>query len=485
MTTTYGVTLSGFVRKHLADVVLDLQNAFKTAFGVDKRVDAKSPEGVIIGLVAAPISEVWELLEAVYNAFVPSSAEGVALDGCLDINGLSRLPASPSTVSVILGGSLPITIPKGAIVKTSPGDAQFQTKREETITWSSVCRAVGTIAASPAGGTVFTITVDGVDYSRTVVGGDSALVTAGYLELLIEAGASDVSVTAASSGSDATVTILGNGTVPASFSVAFGTAFTSYEAGQSCEMESVETGEIQANAGTLTSIVTNVANWSMATNPLDASLGSTGETDPEARQRRARSVANPGATTLEAITAKLLAVQGATHVNVLQNVTDATVDTIPPHSIEAIILGGSSADIAEVMWAQGGAGIYQSGSTSYSITDSQGITQTVRFTRPTEKKMWIRATVTDFTEEEMPDNPTAAIKEGVLSFGEDFEPGADVMPHRFFGPINDACPGIRSLTVEVAEDVAGSPGAYQSTAWSIGARVYASFSTDRITVVGP
>jgi uncharacterized phage protein gp47/JayE len=144
------------------------------------------------------------------------------------------------------------------------------------------------------------------------------------------------------------------------------------------------TGPILANASTLNQIFTPVSGLTNVLNTQDAALGTNVETDNAYRTRMNTELQVAGAGTVEAIRSRLLKVSGVTSALVYENVTMITDGNgRPPKSFEAVVEGGSSADIGNTIWAAKPAGIQTYGTQFYVITDSQGISHTMYFSRPT------------------------------------------------------------------------------------------------------
>ena len=76
-------------------------------------------------------------------------------------------------------------------------------------------------------------------------------------------------------------------------------------------------------------------------------------------------------------------IPNVTHVKIRVNDTSGTVDSIPPHTIAAMVNNGNAGLIAEAIWKKKPPGIGTSGSVSRTVTDEQGNTHTVKFSRPT------------------------------------------------------------------------------------------------------
>lgn len=188
-------------------------------------------------------------------------------------------------------------------------------------------------------------------------------------------------------------------------------------------------GPVAAPSGQLTGI-NPVSGWNGVTNPLDAVLGRDVETDAELRVRRAQEVEAPGSTSAAGIAADISRnITEVISVYVLENDTDATVDGIPPHAIEAVVYGPaspSSADDEEVatqILASKAAGIGTEGTTTVGLLDSQNFVKTVKFTRPT--------TLTPTVEIDLDAGPdyagdTAVTDEIVAKAQEVLRPGRDV-----------------------------------------------------------
>lgn len=157
--------------------------------------------------------------------------------------------------------------------------------------------------------------------------------------------------------------------------------------------EAQTAGVFAANAGTLTVIATPVAGWLSVTNTADAEPGKAAETDPELRARRELELAQGGTSPADAVRAALLAVPGVTQAVVIENDSDATVDGVPPHSLESIVLGGTNAAVALALWKAKAGGISTHGSTTVSVLDAQGDPRSVKFTRPTDKAVWVQARI--------------------------------------------------------------------------------------------
>jgi hypothetical protein len=159
------------------------------------------------------------------------------------------------------------------------------------------------------------------------------------------------------------------------------TTATSYDVAAAAETA----GALTAGANTLTKIESPVSGWTAVTNPLTAIPGRNVETDEEYRIRQAELRATSQGSTLEGIVADVRLLPNVITATGSENVTDAIVNTLPPHSFEIVVSGGVDDAIAQSIWRNKPAGIETFGSTTVTITDTEGVTHFVRFTRPTQK----------------------------------------------------------------------------------------------------
>ena len=451
----FGLLSTGFSRKRLSDIVSDLEAALQASLGITIRLDSKSILGKLVGTFAQPTSDVWELAQSVHEAFYPSTSEGTSLDNVSELVGVTRDPATASEVTEVIEGAVGTTVGIGSIVATATVGDQFETTAAITLAATVCARSTTSVLALATGN--YTLTINGNPYTyAATVPPDTAATVSAQLKIVIDAAAVE----------PVTVTDLGAGVVqidgdagadglPTPFTLVVSANLTIDKVANLQAMTSVDTGPVVGFANTITDIVTQVSGWTAAWNPLDATLGEDEETDSALRLRRAQSVATAGAGTVEAIRAAILAVGGVTAAFVLENTSDVVDgDGLPAHSVEVVVLGGTTADLAAEIWATKGGGIYSSGDVASNIIDSQGFTQTVRFSRPTPVDIWVRGTYTIDPESEtgFPTDGEDLMEAAMLTYGESLTIGKDALAAEYFAPVMAACSGIRTLVMEVSYD---------------------------------
>lgn len=77
---SYGVQPTGFVRKTLNDVLLEIEQANIATLGPAIIQTTQSPLGQINGVMAEAIAIMWEALEDTYQSYDPAQAEGIRLE---------------------------------------------------------------------------------------------------------------------------------------------------------------------------------------------------------------------------------------------------------------------------------------------------------------------------------------------------------------------------------------------------------------------
>lgn len=190
-----------------------------------------------------------------------------------------------------------------------------------------------------------------------------------------------------------------------------------------------QTGPTVAGNGTLTVIVNAIGGWNSVTNAEDAIVGRNIDNDIILRQRREDQLALRGGSTLAAIKADLLdvssneALADMRSVAVLENTTDGTVNSLPPHSFEVLVDDGDTPTIdddiiAQIIWDGKPAGIATYGSASGTAIDDNGDSQTVNFSRVTLRPVYIDIALT--TTADFPVGGTDLVKEAIVASGAEY-----------------------------------------------------------------
>lgn len=473
----FGLDSTGFTIKRLPDIIASMKLKAVEVFGDGITTDDDSVMGQLIAVFANEMATVWEGMQGTYDAFRPDAAEGVNLDEVCDLNAIVRLPATPTTVTALLTGSPSTVIPAGSLASVLPTNTRFELQEEVTLDTASVSEVEAT---SDADDGTYTITINGTAFSYAA-SGDTAAEIVAELFALVDAGSEPVTMV---DNADGTFSISADDP-ETEFTLSVTANITIDTVSRVSEWESVDNGEIEAPAGTLTRIDTPIFGWDSITNPVAGTTGTEVETDTALRLRRRASVSRPGAGTVDAIAANLRQVEGVTHAFVVENRTFAVDgDGRPPKSFECVVIGGDEQDIGDTIWERKPAGIETFGDITVNVLDSQGNDREVFFSRPDDVWVHLRLTYELYDEEVFPSNGEQSIVDAAVDAGNELDIGEDVILQRLLGPMYTASAGVASILVEIATSATegGAAGAYSTANLSVGSQAIARFAAARVII---
>jgi len=362
MTYEPSLTATGLTVLRTAEVRANIVDALRSSshFGPEAQTEPDKVLGQLIDPIAQQIGLVYELVQALYDSWDVDVAEGVYLDNLCSLVGITRQPATYSTVTLTLSGSAGTVVAAGSRARV-PGGAVFATDGDATI---------------GSGGSV------------------------------------DVSATA------------------------------------------TEPGPAEASAGSVTEIVDAVSGWTGVVNAADASVGSDTETDTALRTRRAQTIAALGSATSYACKAALERIASVITAVVLDNPGDVTdAHGLPPHSRQVVIYpasGHSAAELAQTIWQHKPAGIADYGTESAVVTDSSGVSQTVRWSYATT--VTVTVTMTLSTTSAYPATGDTLARDAVVAYINDLTVGQDVTVAGVESAVYAAVPGISAMSTQLSDD---------------------------------
>ena len=468
---SYGVIETGFNIKTLTNILDEIKADEKVKFGLVD-TEAESAFSQLNDTFANQLAEAWEQLYKSYLAASPVNAYGITLDYNTALNFIQRLPALTTKVVVGMNGTFNTVVPQGTQVKSTTTNELFNLLTDTTITNLSLLKIYVRVE-DVVDFDDYEITIDATLYSITAGGASTPNSIAGQLLTEIELDGTRI----------IEVENLGDGVLElTAISASFNTTLTSNLIYFTpANFESDNTGEIAAVKGTLTIIETPVSGLDGVGNFEDGVKGRDEEQDDELRARREESLLIIGGGNLEAIVARILQeVDGVVTVQGHENRTDVIDgENRPPHTIEIIIVGGADQDIVDKLWLVKGGGIGTYGNTSGNATDSNGDLQTMNFTRPVDVPIWLKATLTLYSEEIFPVDGEDQVRQKMLDFGNTLEIDEDVFGQRFYGAIFEV-PGIGNIVMEISKT---SPPPYGGGAQIViaGGEI-ATFDLSRIVV---
>lgn len=152
-----------------------------------------------------------------------------------------------------------------------------------------------------------------------------------------------------------------------------------------------ELGNVTATPNTITIMETVIAGVSSVSNPANNYItGATGESDSEFRIRRNQTVASPSQGFEDSLQAQLLNLDNVTQAKVYNNRENTTQDGIPAHTVWAIVEGGLSQEIGQVIYANIPPGIPMKGTQTVSVQRPSGDFETVKYDVPTAVSLYIK-----------------------------------------------------------------------------------------------
>lgn len=457
MPTTYGLTSTGLVIKTVeiirAEIIAELQGVF----GASIDVGDESLLGVLVGIMADHIGSNWELLEEIVASQDPDAATGTLLESLAALTGTFKKAAYSSTVTLYLTGTVGTVVPALSQAKTLSTGTYWQTLAAATIAtvpaWVlSSAYVIGDLCTNA--GRIYQCTVSGV--------------SAGF------GGPTTTAVDIIDNTCHWTYVGNGVGVVTAA-------------------AKSVLTGAIAGVARDIASIYTPVGGWSSVMNLTDALTGNVEQTDESLRVTREAELSQAGVADPDAIRAALLQITGVTSATVFVNNSDVETGTIaqnnvmPPHSVEALVLGGTDQLIFDVLFGSVAGGIAFVGSTVGTSTDSQGVAQPVKFSRPTAVNIYVDITYVK-DPATYPTDGDAQVKAAISAYGQKQNTGKDAVASSVAASIFPVyVNGIKVAGVvgvlDVTQTFIGTaPAPASSVTINCSDRQLAVFDTSRVTV---
>lgn len=442
MPAPYGLTTEGFSRPTVEELRAQINQRIWDTISPTLDLSDRVFEGHLVGIVAELVVLAWEMGEAVYGSIDPDKAIEAALDAVCILTGTTRKGAYASTAVLTLTGDPATLVPILSAVRV-PAGTQFATLGPATL-----------VALDPW------IPTTPYALDDQVTNGGNAYVcrTAG-----ISAGAGGPTTTSVDiTDGAAHWRYLGEGTAAIDVSA-----------------RASAVGPLVANSGTITEIVTPVGGWLGVVNVLDAAVGANQMSNEALRVLRMVELAKPGSGTVDAIEADLVALKNPDVISAIvfhneDDVTDA--DGVPPHSVEALVRGGSDQAIWNQLLQSVVAGIKTWGTEVGTAADRRGRLQTMRFSRPVEIPVYVVLTV-ERDPLTFPADGEDAIKTAIVAWGDAQATGKNVVASRLA-----AAAFIDESILDVAALIGTAPAPGTDVTIQVGTRELMALDTSRISI---
>lgn len=482
----YGITETGLRIKRF-DTILSEINAFQTeGFGVQVGANTRSFLNTLNTSVADKIAELWELGADIYHNLSPMSAEDAALDNAVQFGGNSREKARSTYYPIHCECTEGITLDEETLIESDTNPAiKFLSAEERTISRSSFNKAkVKVVSTQP--GEAYTVALNGTLYSYTCKAQDGPEAILGGLRDLILA--DEAEAFTASVDSENVLLIIEAADVESENSMLLTDNLTTESVTAIISFASEEPGEVSLPNGAITKIVTAPTGFLSCTNLCGYVAGRLLETDVELRQSYVDKIFSRSSRMTDSIRSAILAnCAGVTAAQVYENRTNETdSEGRPPHSVEAVVDGGSNSDIAEQILATVSAGITTYGSVSVDVPGEDDDMIEVCFNRPTYIYCWFKVTLTISKASLVPANYAELVETAIVDAMSQVENGEDVVPQQQFLPaIYEQVPGISYIDVSIYTTTSaseGQPSSYPLRSVEITNRQRAMTSSTRIEV---
>ena len=475
---------TGLTIKRLPEIISDLESLEQQLISANIATGDDTLLGQLNNIYGAALAELWELAESVNSNFDLDKAEGRNLeDLAIYAGNLLRLQQEKSkTTKQQFIGDQGSVIPISTLLQAPATLERVLTTAVINLD-SNSCTSTIIAVDNVFNNTLYTVTVNTVDYDFTSDADATANEIVTGLKGLIDA---DVTATwTATLIGDTLVITTDDDDNNINVALVLNLSISSVTVLGNTEAENF--GGVLFPLNSVTTIVLPVSGLISTTNTEAYITGRLDETDEEFRLRISKSQQAGGSATLEAITDNLLEVTGVSTVEVTENNTSATVNGIPPHEFEAVVLGGTDAGIALSIFNNKAAGIGSFGNTTEVVIDSFNNSHNISFTRPTTIHIAFRVSYTLYNEESFPIDGKDLIKTVVKDTLDSLTIDEDVIPNRFFGPIYAAVDGIDSLIVEIQTlaNQGDTPvgGSWQETRIAISEREISSTVVTDMTVL--
>lgn len=157
-----GITPTGFDLKRLSDILADAVAQLATITdpltgdSLQPDMSGSDPAMQVALVPLSQIADAWEALQEAYNQFDPDKAGEASLSALVELNGISRLAASASSVPLTLAGTPAAVIPAGQLVSDASGVYTWATQTAVTLngsgsgTTTAVCAITGPVSIPPS-----------------------------------------------------------------------------------------------------------------------------------------------------------------------------------------------------------------------------------------------------------------------------------------------------------------------------------------------
>ena len=469
MPTPWGISSEwGFYRPNLTEIIESIQQDLKDYFGNEINVGDNSVAGILAKMQAGREFKSWQQLEATYNSQTLNGAEGEFLDELYAYQGIPRNAATFGTgAAIVETDSTSENIDEIVAGVTFSSIAGAQYVAETSRTMSDFVKGYKIEGGTLATGTyTFTVTnADNLISSATyaLVSNDDAdkltffnnlksffdlAIPNDTTNIIVNSTAGEVSfyvgfTPVVVDGETEYVLVGTEETFKLKFGVnRIGNRFSEHS------VLATETGYNPLAANNINSILPTPDGYVSVTNIENFFSGSDVETDAAYAVRATQQADAPHSGTRPSILAAILAIDEVVGASLDKNVDSAGVV-----SVEPIIFGGETEEIAQVLYDTQPANNQYIGDISYTIATEDGKTEVIQFSRGTDLNMSVRVEYKPLNGIPLAASELLAIQNSVEAVNSNIPVGGTVFIGQLSGAVFDANPQrFTQLVVRVKEE---------------------------------
>lgn len=477
----YGLTPQGPNIKRLDVILEEMHDRLSKKWGVNTRQNPESFMNHLLTNIGDAVAELWEFGEDVYHSQYPSTAEGTSLDNAAQYGGSTRETAAKSNYPIHCTGTDGTTLTAGTMISSTTNPTTFLSITDDKqITRSAFNRAQIKVASLGVDD-VYTVALNGAVYSFEPTSATAVDILKGLAAVI-----KDETFTVSVDEEEELLVLEAVDTTSTNVLV-LSENLTTQTVTSIITFGTVETGDILIPNGVITNIVKADAGLLEVVNLNGYIAGRDEEKDTEFRQSYADKIFNRSTMMLESIRSAILnKVQGVQSVAPYENPSHEWDEYgRPPHSIEIVVDGGDSVEIAKQILEKKAGGINTYGETAVVLAGEYDEDITIRFNRPTIVYTWYRLGIMLSKTQPIPPNYVDLLREVILEKMDAINAGKDVIPQEFVSELYKACSGITYIDVALCgtTDSSLKPTEYNSRSLEITARQRAHTSESMIEVV--
>ena len=475
----YGVTSAGYVPKRADEIKESINAKLKEGWGYDVSMNPQSMIQVLVTGISDEIAALWEEGQETYYSLYPSSAEGHSLDNVLQFAGLSREADQRTKYTLKCTGDDMTAIPYGTRVMSDTQPQKFFMVYMEGQEISHGAFREVLLSMYVGGERDYIISVNGESVFYGAGEGESP-------ESIVDHFVSAIRINGIEATKENGMLRLRDTGGISSNVLSMSENVLVEECVSNIIFESEEYGEIIIPNGLINKIYSNVSGFKEVVNDISPILGQLEATDIQTRQDYIKRSMIRSCNMVDSIRSALYELDNIEVVRVYENDTNYTDETgRPPHSIEAVVLGGEEEEIANTIRLKKTGGIYSFGSTRIPISDEEGNVHDIGFNRPENVYVWLHVELTAMDGTALPLSYQAITQNIILENTVDFGIGEYIVLQRLYSAIYSGISNVVNINIKAwtTKDSGGQPSSYTQTNIALGVREIAAWDKGRIEVV--